>query len=112
RGSIYPLKFTEEMKIENLDFGKALQKLKNSIEFKNKSIIISNSLEINKLRNLFAHDLVKNHSRKESEEQLKETKLRFEAIFKDWQESMKWFYYEIEKIKVKPEISKVIQKLI
>jgi hypothetical protein len=110
RSSIYPIKVSEESKRENLDFGLALKKLQITIEFKNKSKIISESQQLNRLRNEFAHGLVKNHYNQELNDELTSVQHRFETIFDNWQESMKWFYDEFDRIKSRTEIQKGLIK--
>ena len=109
KASIYPLKFTTESYKYSDDFYVNLHKLKGTIEFHGKSKIISLATEVNNLRNDFAHKLVSNFYN-HINEPLKDISIKFDQFYKLWFEAQKWFYEQLNRLRLKDEIISLVNK--
>jgi hypothetical protein len=110
RGSLYPIKLNEPKPKRHRDFAKNLDMLKSSIEFEGKSRLISAAKELNKKRNRIGHRLVTEFKDFDIEEELKGVDDLFELIFKYRTEGLRWFYSQINRLKEREEINRLLDR--
>jgi hypothetical protein len=110
RASLYPIKLNEPKPKRYRDFAKNLEMLKSSIEFKDKLQLISAAKELNQKRNRIGHRLVTEFKEFDIEEELKEVNDLFEKIFEHRTEGLKWFYSQINRLKEREDIKKLLDK--
>jgi len=108
RGSLYPIQLNEPKPKKHRDFAKNLEMLKASIEFKDKSKLVSAAKQLNQKRNRIAHRLVTEFKEFDIGEELNEVNELFEKIFGYQTEGLNWFYSQINRIKEREEIKKLL----
>ena len=96
--------------IKKYNFGRLLRMLNSNIEFTNKSGFIKNCDHINKLRNEFAHRIIDNYNEEDVYSKLSHVHEVFRTIFRMWGDSSTTLYKEIDRIKNRPEIKKLLEK--
>ncbi len=110
RGSLYPIKLNETKPTKHRDFAKNLEMLKSSVEFKDKSKLVSAAKELNQIRNRVGHKLITDYKDFNLDDELDEVNELFEKIFSYRTEGLKWFYTQINRLKERKEIKDLLDK--
>ena len=110
RASLYPIKLTTTLNLDNKKFSEARGYIQNSIEFLNKSKLLSEIEKLNDLRNTYGHDLINNYSKVFSNTELSNLDDLYKSILSLFHSSTQWFYKEIKRLRQKQEIKDLIDK--
>ena len=108
RASLYPIKISETKPEKHRDFTKNLKVLKSSIEFKPKSKLIKSYSELNKLRNIIGHRLVKEFKDFDVDNKLENLHVLWRKIVVYQREAFESLHDEIERLKLREPIQKLL----
>ncbi|MDP3049102.1 MAG: hypothetical protein Q8N12_06705 [Thermodesulfovibrionales bacterium] len=109
KAALYPVKI-DLPAVNESSLGELLQIHRATVVFDKKSKIIEQADKLNRLRNELSHGIIKYPSGTAIIEKAENSKEIFENIFENWGMSMKWFYQTFDKLKQRPEISKLLNK--
>ena len=110
RASIFPIKYSSTPSFNDLKYSELIKLLTNTIEFQNKSHLIKKLKKLNDIRNLVGHNLIKefyNISDDISHSKLKDL---YDEIFKTMIKNLEWFSAEIQHLKKRKELQKILEK--
>lgn len=109
QASIYPAELDSEFKNLNT-LGKLIIRHKSTVVFSKKAEIIQNARTINDLRNRLVHDIDQHGNEDVIQDSSKQIRDDFEIIFRDWDEAMKWFYFQLNELKARSALKELLSK--